>query len=541
MAGVYRAWDSELLVWRAVKVLLPEYAKREGLRQRFEREAAAMALLEHPHVIRVYDVVTDEALPYMVMELAEGGNLVGWLKCYGSMPAALACSVLTQVASGLGAAHAAGVIHRDVKPHNVLISDVGDCKLTDFGIARVPDPEGGEAMTRTGSTMGTIGYMAPEQRSDAKQVDARADIYSLGAMLYKLLTGSIVSDLFLVEHEPSLLEEIPEPLHELIIKACFHDRDRRFPDTEAFVSTLMEIRGLLPPDPRDTPPLPIPVQGEAPDDGAAEPFPEIAVLVTHQQATPEPAPAAKVLPYRMPEVPPAARDLAVATPSWLMERVDAPPSASMESTSPAALRHPEAPSLPPVVDFESETVPPVVRVEVAPGPAPAAADLLEPPSKRRRFTVIGLAVAAILAWVVLLLSCVAGSLALRSSQLSARTAQESLYEVLETERTILADLGRLGARQGQLQHLDGLYERFELAEGEPARIMAAAAYVRALQAQEDALSGAGPSRDLVRARTQRVRASLVAVAEAQESWRWWAGTIPGRLAIGLRTAPAAPH
>src|SRR5688500_16896696 len=153
MAGVYRGWDFKLKVWRAIKILLPEYAGRASLRTRFETEASTMARLDHPNVIRVYDVGTAEALPYMVMELAEGGTVNGWIDLHGRMPAALACDVTIQAAAGLGAAHRIGVVHRDVKPHNLLVTAEGVVKVTDFGIARVLFADG---LTRTGSTMGTI-------------------------------------------------------------------------------------------------------------------------------------------------------------------------------------------------------------------------------------------------------------------------------------------------------------------------------------------------------------------------------------------------
>src|SRR5262249_48360366 len=161
------------------------------------------------NVIHVYDVGTREALPYMVMELATGGSLNQWVDTYGSMPARMAGAVVVQAARGLYAAHQLGVVHRDVKPHNVLVSADDQCKVTDFGIARVLQ-DGENALTRTGAAMGTIGYMAPEQKDDARAVDIRADIYGLGALLYKLVNGRIVTDLFLAEHRPELLDVLPD-------------------------------------------------------------------------------------------------------------------------------------------------------------------------------------------------------------------------------------------------------------------------------------------------------------------------------------------
>src|SRR5262249_9636089 len=134
MAAVYRVWDHKLRVWRAVKGLLPD--AKDHVRTRFEAEAKMMARLDHPHVLRVYDVGTSDGLPSIVMELAEGGRVNGWVDEHGPMPPQLAVRVVMQVALGLSAAHALGLVHRDVKPHNILVTRDGRCKVTDFGIAR---------------------------------------------------------------------------------------------------------------------------------------------------------------------------------------------------------------------------------------------------------------------------------------------------------------------------------------------------------------------------------------------------------------------
>ena len=186
MARVFRGWDARLKVWRAIKVLDPAYAHKRSLRQRFENEAATMAQMEHRNVVRVYDIGFDGPFGYMVMELAEGGCPVDWLGRYGPMPPKMAVNVVLQTCEGLSAAHEAGIIHRDIKPHNILVTRQGVCRVADFGIARADQLDA--HMTKTGMVMGTLGFMAPEQRTDAKAVDERADIYAVGATLYNLLT-----------------------------------------------------------------------------------------------------------------------------------------------------------------------------------------------------------------------------------------------------------------------------------------------------------------------------------------------------------------
>jgi len=147
MATVYRAFDQRLQVWRAVKVLNPKYGSSKKVKARFDTEAQTMALLEHPNIVRVYDVGSIGEVSYIVMELVEGGTPVDWLERWGCMPPRLALRVTEQICHGIEAAHAKGVIHRDIKPHNVLLTLDGTCRVTDFGIARVGDPD--QSMTKT--------------------------------------------------------------------------------------------------------------------------------------------------------------------------------------------------------------------------------------------------------------------------------------------------------------------------------------------------------------------------------------------------------
>jgi len=255
MATVFRGYDTRLQVWRAVKVLNSEYAERLSILGRFEAEAQTMALLEHPNIVRVYDVGRDGVYAFIVMELVQGGSLVDWLGKHGPMPSALAASVVSEVAQAIAYAHQSGVVHRDVKPHNVLIGGDGVCRVTDFGIAQVGDAD--LHFTKTGAVMGTWGFMAPEQRTDAKSVDGRADIYALGATLFTLLTDRMPNDLYRIDVDDGVTEGIDAPLVPLLRRACAYEREERYATVEALKDELRIVRDLLPSQPEDTPPLPV--------------------------------------------------------------------------------------------------------------------------------------------------------------------------------------------------------------------------------------------------------------------------------------------
>ncbi len=253
MATVWRAWDATLRVERAIKLLSPEKLEDPAARARFLSEARTMAGLDHPGVLRVHDLGQDGPWVYMVMELATGGSLWDWVQRHGPMPPRLAVRLLLPVAHALEAAHAAGVVHRDVKPRNIMLGSDGQPHLADFGIARVrsaADP----GLTRTGSSLGTWGYMAPEQRKDARAVDARADVYALGATLWALLAGEVPVDLFAWDVAADLGEQ-PEPLLALIRRATRFDPGERFESMAVMATALTALLQDLPPDPAGTPAL----------------------------------------------------------------------------------------------------------------------------------------------------------------------------------------------------------------------------------------------------------------------------------------------
>ncbi len=175
MATVYRAWDREKERLVALKILLPHAARSPKTRERFMREAQTMARLEHPNIVGIMEVGEDTGQTYFVMELCTGGNLARYLRRFGQRESCEALGFMYQVLQGLHYAHDQGVVHRDVKPHNMLIED-DLVKLTDFGIARTFAMEQSPRITGTGDTLGTLAYMSPEQRVDPRKAGPTADL-----------------------------------------------------------------------------------------------------------------------------------------------------------------------------------------------------------------------------------------------------------------------------------------------------------------------------------------------------------------------------
>jgi serine/threonine protein kinase len=253
MATVWRAFDQRLQVWRAIKILAQQFTQKKKIMSRFESEAQMMALLEHPHIVRVYDVDNDGEHAFIVMELVEGGSLVDWLDRHGKMPPRLTIDVMVDVCQALAYAHQREVVHRDIKPHNIMIDRKGVCKLTDFGIARAGEDDQG--LTRTGAVMGTWGFMAPEQRSDSKHIDHRADVYAMGATLYALVCNRTPLDLFAADRDPEMLDGVPEALIPVLLKACAYRPQERHSTVEELAAALLAVREQLPEDPPDRPAL----------------------------------------------------------------------------------------------------------------------------------------------------------------------------------------------------------------------------------------------------------------------------------------------
>src|SRR5579872_5519931 len=193
MGTVYRALDIKLNRPVAIKFLSGDLADAAA-RRRFQREAQMASSLNHPHILTVHDAGEFEGRQYLVTEFVDGGTLKDWVKAEKRTWRGMV-ELLTDVADGLAAAHAAGMTHRDIKPANILVARNGYAKLADFGLAKLTDITPGDATrtlgaepTRPGMIVGTIAYMSPEQASGGT-VDARSDIFSFGVVLYELLAG----------------------------------------------------------------------------------------------------------------------------------------------------------------------------------------------------------------------------------------------------------------------------------------------------------------------------------------------------------------
>ncbi len=252
MGAVYRGRDPELDRPVAIKVMLdatPDFVAR------FRREAQSIARLTHANIVQVYDFgVDDEGNPYFVMELIDGTPLDKIVRDRGRLAPIEAIRIITQAAEGLAAAHRAGIVHRDVKPSNLIVDGRGTVKLVDFGIARVAT--GGTALTGAAALMGTPGYMAPEQAA-GKQVDHRADIYALGLTLFELLAGQppyeAADPISLVvknmqEPLPDLRVRgfgIPDELVRLVEQMGAKDPDQRLQSCEAVVAALDDLASQM--------------------------------------------------------------------------------------------------------------------------------------------------------------------------------------------------------------------------------------------------------------------------------------------------------
>src|SRR5438046_1640024 len=238
MGVVYRSTHPRLEIPVAIKVLAEQYSSDANFRQRFHREAATVASLNHPGIVRVYDFDEDGPVLFIVMEWVEGRSMRSWLDEYGRFSVDVSVDLLQQLLSAVGVAHDLGVIHRDIKPDNILISNRGKTKIIDCGISKLGDDK--QRLTATGSMVGTPAYMAPEQVK-GETVDARADIYSLGMILYELLHGEppFTGQLPAVLHSqvfdrPRPSTAIPSPIMEIIWRATAKDRAARFQSSEEF-------------------------------------------------------------------------------------------------------------------------------------------------------------------------------------------------------------------------------------------------------------------------------------------------------------------
>jgi hypothetical protein len=250
MASVWRATDTVLGRPVAVKRLHPGLIADEEHAERFRREALLVARLSHSNLVRLLDRGEDADGPYLVMELVDGENLKSLVRREGALPPDEAVRICVEVGRALAYAHAQGVVHRDIKAQNVLLTPDGGVKLTDFGIARLMEADGEPGLTRTDMLVGSADYLSPEQ-ADGRPVDARTDVYSLGIVLYECLTGRLPfpGEGFVAVAMRHCSEPLPDPrvlapavpgwLAATAQRAAAKEPSDRYPDAAALVAALL--------------------------------------------------------------------------------------------------------------------------------------------------------------------------------------------------------------------------------------------------------------------------------------------------------------
>jgi serine/threonine-protein kinase len=248
MGTVYRARQISRPRDVALKVLSKQVAARPGFVERFHREGRLLARLDHPHIIRCYAVGESHGFHYLAMEFASGGSISSWLNKLGRFNIVDAMHVILACAKALAHAHGLGMIHRDIKPDNMLLTSDGVVKLTDLGLAKAADDS--LDLTRTGIGIGTPIYAAPEQARDAKRVDGRSDLYALGCVLYHLLAGrppfeaKNLLDLLLAKEKGTftpirrLVPEAPEGLDRILTRLLAYLPEQRYPDCDELIDDL---------------------------------------------------------------------------------------------------------------------------------------------------------------------------------------------------------------------------------------------------------------------------------------------------------------
>ncbi len=249
MARVWRAYDTKLHVHCAIKVIIGEGRAAEVRGRRLLNEARAMMRTRHPGIVRVHQIVDDDGPPYIVMDVVAGGTLQQRLEASqgtSGLPARQVCTWMLEVLAALAAAHAQSVVHRDIKPSNILLDEAGHALLADFGIALLVDED---RHTRTHIAMGSMLYMAPEQRMDARAVGPAADLYAVASTAYHLLTAATPVDLCMADAASPRWEAVPQALREVLQRATRHDPAQRFVSAAEMTTALSAAADQLPEEP----------------------------------------------------------------------------------------------------------------------------------------------------------------------------------------------------------------------------------------------------------------------------------------------------
>jgi serine/threonine protein kinase/ketosteroid isomerase-like protein len=362
MGVLYRAEHTGLGRVAALKVIAPEFSKDEGFRARFEREARTAAAIDHPNVVPVWDYDEDRGRLYIAMRFVAGRDLGVLLRAEGRMAPARIAAIVAQAAAGLDAAHRAGLVHRDVKPGNLLIERRGNSEhtwVTDFGLARAA-ARSGTGLTKAGTVLGTLDFCPPEQLED-KPLDGRTDVYALGCVLYAALAGKVpfprdTDAARMIAHMSMAPPALPDPVQQaqfgaVIERALAKEPGARFPTAEAF--------------------------GQA-------------VLAAHHSQR---APVARA-PQPVPRQPPATPPPATPAPPPRTP-APAPGTGSHGPRTPAPTHHSTPTPRPPVSQpGHPRTPPPYTPPPHTPAPPPAAA---KPPPGRRRLVLGAVAAVVVLA------------------------------------------------------------------------------------------------------------------------------------------------
>ncbi len=240
MGEVWKARQLSLGREVAIKILSRDLAQDPDFVKRFDLDASALTSLSHPHEVSIIDRGHHDGLVFFAMELVEGKSLRERLAA-GGLPVPEVLRLMAQILSALGHAHSKGIVHRDLKPENVLLDEQGMVKVVDFGLAAMAGLRVEDRITRSAVAMGTMSYMAPEQRRDAHAVDHRADLYSTGVVLYELLTGDVPAGTY--EPPSSIRAEVARPIDRVVQRALAVEPAERF-QTAAEMALALENASL---------------------------------------------------------------------------------------------------------------------------------------------------------------------------------------------------------------------------------------------------------------------------------------------------------